>query len=83
MKNPYLETSDFGWQIDPMALRISLNELRDRFNLPIYSVENGLGAAEDNGADTIGKGCTLHAAGREDDEFLRGGPEGEDLLPGA
>ena len=46
LKNPYLETSDFGWQIDPTALRISLNELRDRFNLPIYIVENGLGAFE-------------------------------------
>lgn len=46
MKNPYLEDSEFGWQIDPTALRISLNELRDRFNLPIYIVENGLGAFE-------------------------------------
>ncbi|MBQ6333477.1 MAG: glycoside hydrolase family 1 protein [Erysipelotrichaceae bacterium] len=47
LHNPYLETSDFGWQIDPTALRISLNELRDRFNLPIYIVENGLGAFEE------------------------------------
>lgn len=46
LHNPYLETSDFGWQIDPTALRISLNELRDRFNLPIYIVENGIGAFE-------------------------------------
>lgn len=46
LKNPYIKTSDFGWQIDPTALRISLNELRDRFNLPIYIVENGLGAFE-------------------------------------
>ena len=46
LHNPHLETSDFGWQIDPTALRISLNELRDRFNLPIYIVENGIGAFE-------------------------------------
>ena len=51
LHNPYLETSDFGWQIDPTALRISLNELRDRFNLPIYIVENGLGAFEELGED--------------------------------
>ncbi|MBQ1533712.1 MAG: glycoside hydrolase family 1 protein, partial [Erysipelotrichaceae bacterium] len=51
MHNPYLETSDFGWQIDPTALRISLNELRDRFNLPIYIVENGIGAFEELGED--------------------------------
>ncbi|MBP5279118.1 MAG: glycoside hydrolase family 1 protein [Erysipelotrichaceae bacterium] len=47
LKNPYLKDSEFGWQIDPIALRISLNELRDRFNLPIYIVENGLGAFEE------------------------------------
>jgi 6-phospho-beta-glucosidase len=47
LHNPYLETSDFGWQIDPTALRISLNELRDRFHLPIYIVENGIGAFEE------------------------------------
>jgi 6-phospho-beta-glucosidase len=47
LKNPYLPDSEFGWQIDPTALRISLNELRDRFNLPIYIVENGLGAFEE------------------------------------
>ena len=47
LKNPYIKDSEFGWQIDPIALRISLNELRDRFNLPIYIVENGLGAFEE------------------------------------
>ena len=55
LQNPYLETSEFGWQIDPTALRISLNELRDRFNLPIYIVENGLGAFE-----TLGEDKTVH-----------------------
>ena len=38
LHNPYIETSEFGWQIDPTALRISLNELNDRFGLPIYIV---------------------------------------------
>ncbi|MBQ1305482.1 MAG: glycoside hydrolase family 1 protein [Erysipelotrichales bacterium] len=55
LQNPYLETSDFGWQIDPTALRISLNELRDRFHLPIYIVENGIGAFE-----TLGEDKTVH-----------------------
>ena len=55
LHNPYLEASEFGWQIDPMALRISLNELRDRFNLPIYIVENGIGAFE-----TLGEDKTVH-----------------------
>ena len=43
-KNPYLETSDWGWQIDPKGLRISLNEMYDRYNLPLFIAENGIGA---------------------------------------
>lgn len=44
LKNPYLEVSDWGWQIDPVGLRITLNQLYDRYRLPIFIVENGLGA---------------------------------------
>lgn len=44
MKNPYLKASDWGWQIDPEGLRFSLNEIWDRYQLPIFVVENGLGA---------------------------------------
>lgn len=45
-KNPYLETSEWGWQIDPIGLRILLNELYDRYQLPMMIVENGLGAKD-------------------------------------
>lgn len=45
--NPYLETSDWGWQIDPLGLRIVLNEFYDRYQLPLFIVENGLGAQDD------------------------------------
>lgn len=45
-KNPYLETSDWGWQIDPIGLRISLNEMWDRYRVPLFVVENGLGAED-------------------------------------
>lgn len=44
LKNPYLEASDWGWQIDPIGLRVVLNEMYDRYQLPIFLVENGLGA---------------------------------------
>ncbi|GEP18750.1 glycoside hydrolase family 1 protein [Pediococcus argentinicus] len=44
--NPYLETSDWGWQIDPIGLRITLNELWDRYQVPLFVVENGLGAVD-------------------------------------
>lgn len=44
--NPYLESSDWGWQIDPVGLRITLNNLYDRYQIPLYVVENGLGALD-------------------------------------
>ena len=44
VKNPYLEASDWGWQIDPKGLRYTLNELYGRYNIPLMLVENGLGA---------------------------------------
>lgn len=46
VKNPYLETSDWGWQIDPVGLRFTLNEIYDRYQIPIMIVENGLGAED-------------------------------------
>lgn len=45
-KNPYLETSEFGWQIDPVGFRYTLNELWDRYQVPLFPVENGLGAKD-------------------------------------
>lgn len=44
LKNPYLETSDWGWQIDPVGLRLLLNRLYARYEVPLFIVENGLGA---------------------------------------
>jgi len=43
-KNPYLPVSDWGWQIDPEGLRISLNQMYDRYQLPLFIAENGIGA---------------------------------------
>lgn len=45
-KNPYLETSDWGWQIDPKGLRYTLNEIYARYRIPMIVVENGLGARD-------------------------------------
>ena len=44
--NPYLEASDWGWQIDPVGLRITLNKLYDRYQVPLMVIENGLGALD-------------------------------------
>lgn len=45
-KNPYLQASQWGWQIDPQGLRYTLNKLYDRYQLPLFIVENGLGAED-------------------------------------
>lgn len=43
-KNPYLKSSEWGWQIDPLGLRTTMNTLYDRYQKPLFIVENGLGA---------------------------------------
>ena len=49
--NPYLKASDWGWQIDPKGLRYSLNEIYDRYQIPMMIVENGLGAYDEKEED--------------------------------
>lgn len=46
LKNPYLKASDWGWQIDPKGLRWALNNIYNRYQIPIMVVENGLGAVD-------------------------------------
>ncbi len=45
-KNPYLKASQWGWAIDPLGFRITLNDLWDRYQKPLFVVENGLGAKD-------------------------------------
>ena len=45
-KNPYLKFSEWGWPIDPLGFRITLNQIYDRYQKPLFVVENGLGAAD-------------------------------------
>ena len=50
--NPYLEASDWGWKIDPVALRLILNQLDRRYHgIPMMITENGLGAVDKLEAD--------------------------------
>ncbi|EOR27870.1 Aryl-phospho-beta-D-glucosidase BglH [bioreactor metagenome] len=44
VRNPNLKVSEWGWQIDPLGLRITCNSLYDRYQKPLFIVENGLGA---------------------------------------
>lgn len=44
VNNPYVKASDWGWQIDPVGLRYTLNVVYERYGLPLFIVENGFGA---------------------------------------
>nr|WP_330362447.1 6-phospho-beta-glucosidase [[Clostridium] dakarense] len=46
LRNPHLKASEWGWQIDPLGLRITMNSLYDRYQKPLFIVENGLGAVD-------------------------------------
>lgn len=51
VENPYIEVTDWGWGIDPLGLRITMNTLYDRYRKPLFIVENGLGAYDKVEAD--------------------------------
>lgn len=51
--NPHLASSEWGWQIDPIGLRTLLNVLWDRYQKPLFIVENGLGAKDKPDADGV------------------------------
>jgi len=55
LKNPYLKASDWGWQIDPVGFEYFLYLLNDRYDVPLFDVENGLGAY-----DKIENDGTIH-----------------------
>ncbi len=46
-QNPYLESTPWGWPIDPLGLRYCMNEIYDRYQKPLFIVENGLGAVDE------------------------------------
>ncbi|MGX9292003.1 6-phospho-beta-glucosidase BglA [Bacillus sp. A015] len=53
VENPYIKSSDWGWSIDPTGLRYTLNRFYDRYQIPLFIVENGFGAidqVEDDGS---------------------------------
>ncbi|WP_421670089.1 6-phospho-beta-glucosidase [Rahnella sp. EDr1-12] len=47
LKNPHIEVSEWGWGIDPLGLRITMNMMYDRYQKPLFLVENGLGAKDE------------------------------------
>ncbi|MFP3718852.1 6-phospho-beta-glucosidase BglA [Bacillus safensis] len=53
--NPYIKSSDWGWSIDPTGLRYTLNRFYDRYQIPLFIVENGFGAI-----DQVEEDGTIH-----------------------
>jgi len=47
VRNPNVEASDWGWQIDPMGLRYAMNWFNERYERPLFIVENGFGAIDE------------------------------------
>ncbi|MEI7378403.1 6-phospho-beta-glucosidase [Pectobacterium versatile] len=58
LKNPHIKASEWGWGIDPLGLRITMNMMYDRYQKPLFLVENGLGAKDE-----------LNAQGEIDDDY--------------
>ena len=54
-KNPYLQATEWGWQIDPVGMRITLNRIYNRYQKPVFIAENGLGHR-----DVIGEDGKIH-----------------------
>lgn len=55
VENPYIKSSDWGWSIDPTGLRYTLNRFYDRYQIPLFIVENGFGAI-----DQVEEGGSIH-----------------------
>ncbi len=51
VKNPFLKTTEWDWQIDPIGLRTALNSMYDRYQIPLFVVENGMGAVDKPSSD--------------------------------
>ncbi|MDF7787766.1 6-phospho-beta-glucosidase (plasmid) [Pantoea stewartii] len=47
LTNPHIARSEWGWGIDPLGLRITMNMMYDRYQKPLFLVENGLGARDE------------------------------------
>ena len=80
-KNPYRSSSDWGWQIDPKGLRWALNEIYDRYRIPVMVVENGLGAYDKKEADgSINDDYRIDYLRRHIEEMIGAVEDGVDLM---
>lgn len=81
VSNEYLETSDWGWQIDPVGLRYTLNQIYSRYEVPLMVVENGLGAFDKVETDgTINDDYRIEYFKKHIEEMSNAIDDGVDLI---
>ena len=81
VSNPYLKKSEWGWTIDPKGFRITANQLYDRYQLPLFVVENGLGAIDEpNKEDEIEDGYRIEYLKQHIEQMAEAIKDGVDLI---
>lgn len=85
VKNPYLEVSEWGWPIDAKGLRYLLNQMYDRYQKPLFIVENGLGAVDElvqgsDGEMTVNDDYRIAYLGAHIREMAKAVRDGVDLM---
>ncbi|WP_440897603.1 6-phospho-beta-glucosidase [Amphibacillus sp. Q70] len=80
LKNPHLEASEWGWQIDPVGLRVTMNNLYDRYKKPLFIVENGLGAVDKLENDTVEDDYRIEYMRDHLEQMIEAVNDGVDLL---
>lgn len=79
-KNPFLESSEWGWQIDPEGLRLALNQLYGRYQVPLFVVENGLGAYDELKDGTVEDDYRIDYLRKHIDAMADAVADGVDLM---
>ncbi|WP_027063300.1 glycoside hydrolase family 1 protein [Mesoplasma seiffertii] len=80
-KNPFLKATDWGWQIDPLGLRYTLNQLWDRYQVPLFISENGIGVLEKlNANNTVEDDYRIDYLGQHFEQMSEAIKDGVDLF---
>lgn len=80
VKNPYLSKTDWGWEIDPVGFRIALRRVYEKYQLPIFVTENGLGAQDKLENDTINDQYRIDYLQSHVTEMQRAMTDGVDVI---
>lgn len=80
VKNPYLSKTDWGWEIDPVGFRIALRRVYEKYQLPIFVTENGLGAQDELENGTVNDQYRIDYLQSHVTEMQRAMTDGVDVI---